>query len=66
MKQALFGGFIWRNKGKKKKKKGKPCFKNKMEGLTLRDTNVNTYPKTVMIKKVRNRQRDRQTDNDTA
>ena len=37
-----------------------------MEGLTLRDTNVNTYPKTVMIKKVRNRQRDRQTDNDTA
>ena len=32
-----------------------------MEGFTLRDTNVNTYPKTVMIKTVRNQQRDRQT-----
>lgn len=36
-----------------------------MEGLTLRDTNVNTYPKTLMIKTVQNRQRDRHTDNDT-
>ena len=45
----------------KKKKKGKPCSKNKMEGLTLQDTNVNTYS----IKTVQNRQRDRQPDNDT-
>lgn len=62
MKQASFGGFLWRDKGKKK---GKPCSKNKMEGLTLQDTNVNTYSKTLMIKTVQNRQRDRQTDNDT-
>ena len=46
---------------KAKKKKGKPCSKNKMEGLTLQDTNVNTYS----IKTVQNRQRDRQPDNDT-
>ena len=47
--------------GIKAKKKVKPCSENKMEGFTLWDTNVNTYPKTVMIKTVRNQQRDRQT-----
>ena len=44
--EDFYGGI----KAKKKKKKGKPCSKNKVEGLSLQDTSVNTHSKTVTVK----------------